>query len=261
MIENQKKQPIKKIIYTMVMLWLTACVPLTALAHTETPDSTAQHTISRSQWIVPAAVLGMTVVGTMHQGFKAADQHFTHEIDQISTQNVGIDNYLEYLPSLAVHGYSLLGAPSKHLWGDKLLLHALSTAIVVGVTQGGKRVFRVERPDGSDLHSYPSGHTSMAFMAADLIFLEYPNASPWIRYSGYAMATATALLRIYNGKHHFNDVIAGATVGMLSTRLAYWLYPKLRGKHPHRPQQATTQWALMPYTDGRSIGIGGAWVF
>jgi len=58
--------------------------------------------------------------------------------------------------------------------------------------------------------------------------LEYQDVSPWYGIAGYAAATATGVLRMYNNKHWFNDVVAGAGFGIASTRLAYWLYPKIQ---------------------------------
>ena len=46
--------------------------------------------------------------------------------------------------------------------------------------------------------------------------------------AGYTAAVATAYLRMYNNKHWFSDVVAGAGVGIISTKLAYWLYPRIQ---------------------------------
>jgi len=42
------------------------------------------------------------------------------------------------------------------------------------------------------------------------------------------MATSVAYMRIYNNKHWFKDVVAGAGIGIGSTRLAYVIYPTIR---------------------------------
>jgi len=43
-------------------------------------------------------------------------------------------------------------------------------------------------------------------------------------YGGYAVAAATGILRLYNNKHWFSDVVAGALIGILSARLAYRMF-------------------------------------
>ena len=45
--------------------------------------------------------------------------------------------------------------------------------------------------------------------------------------TGYAVATTTGVLRLYNNRHWLTDVIAGAGIGILSVEAAYWLYPSL----------------------------------
>jgi membrane-associated phospholipid phosphatase len=33
---------------------------------------------------------------------------------------------------------------------------------------------------------------------------------------------------VYNNRHWGRDVVAGAGVGIISTQLAYWIYPKIQ---------------------------------
>lgn len=53
-----------------------------------------------------------------------------------------------------------------------------------------KSVTKVERPDGSARNSFPSGHTAMAFMGAELLRREFWEVSPWIGVAGYVVAAA-----------------------------------------------------------------------
>ncbi len=81
----------------------------------------------------------------------------------------------------------------------------------------------VERPDGSNRHSFPSGHTATAFMTATMLNKEYGHKSPWIGIGAYSVATATGLMRMANNKHWLSDVLTGAGIGILSTELGYYL--------------------------------------
>ena len=57
---------------------------------------------------------------------------------------------------------------------------------------------------------------------------EYKDKSPRYGIAGYIMAIGTGYLRMYNTKHWFNDVVAGAGFGILSTTLGYKIYPPLK---------------------------------
>lgn len=84
------------------------------------------------------------------------------------------------------------------------------------------------RPNGSGFNSFPSGHTANVFASAEFLNQEYKDIHPWIGYAGYTVATATGILRMYNNKHWLSDVVAGAGFGILSTKVSYLIYPKLK---------------------------------
>ena len=88
-----------------------------------------------------------------------------------------------------------------------------------------KKTTKIERPDGSNNDSFPSGHTAMAFMGAEFLYQEYKDVSIWYGVSGYVIASATGVLRIYNNKHWLTDVATGAGIGILGTKVAYWVQP------------------------------------
>ncbi len=46
--------------------------------------------------------------------------------------------------------------------------------------------------------------------------------------AGYAVGIGTAYLRMYHNKHWLGDVVAGAGIGIVSTRFSYYLYPILK---------------------------------
>ncbi len=70
--------------------------------------------------------------------------------------------------------------------------------------------------------SFPSRHSCIAFSAAafssTLFALRYPN-SPYrvpVTLASYALALATAALRVGSGNHFLSDVAAGALIGTVS---------------------------------------------
>lgn len=96
---------------------------------------------------------------------------------------------------------------------------AAEAAGTLAVTYGLKYAIRKKRPDGSDYHSFPSGHTSLVFTDASFVMKRYG----WkFGVPAYALATYTTWGRCYAKKHDFWDVAAGAAigtaVGLLCTR-------------------------------------------
>ena len=137
------------------------------------------------------------------------------------------DNYAQYAPMLSVYALNVFGVKGKHSVKDETILLAMSYAYMGIFVNSMKYTFREPRPGNGSHNSFPSGHTATAFMGAEFLFQEYKDVSPWIGYSGYALAATIGYMRMYNNRHYINDVAAGAALGILSTKLAYWTYPKL----------------------------------
>lgn len=134
-----------------------------------------------------------------------------------------LDNYLQLAPAVVMVGLKAAGVPSRSSWGRMIASDAISTVLMAGVVQGLKTTTHVMRPDGSNNHSFPSGHTATAFMAATMLAREYGHLSPWVSVGAYPVATTTGLMRVANNKHWLSDVMVGAGVGILSTEFGYWI--------------------------------------
>ncbi|WP_162996491.1 phosphatase PAP2 family protein [Mucilaginibacter celer] len=167
--------------------------------------------------------------------------------------HTNVDNYLQYAPIISVYGLNALGIHGKNTFIDRTMLLVLSEAIFAGTTFGLKRVTHRMRPDGSNNLSFPSGHTGNAFVSAEFMAQEYGERSPIYGGVGYAFATTTAILRVYNNKHWFSDIIAGAGFGILSTKAAYYLYPLIRNSvfRGGNEKKNNSSFLLPTYQDGR----------
>ena len=139
-----------------------------------------------------------------------------------------VDDYAQFAPALAVYGLNFMGIKGRHNLFDASMLYVTSSAIMGLSTHFVKRGVHRLRPDNSGYNSFPSGHTASAFAAAEFLYQEFKYKSPWIGYAGYFVATATGTLRLYNNKHWFSDVVAGAGFGIASTKLGYLVYPHLK---------------------------------
>ena len=172
----------------------------------------------------------LSLIGAGTLGFIEPIKHSRYEVRDFLDEWRGdnrttVDDYLQYVPLASIYGLSFLGADAKHNYVDRTLELATSYIALGIIVNGIKYTARVERPDGSAYNSFPSGHTATTFMGAELVRIEYGEDSPWIAVGAYTVATAVGVLRVYNNKHWFTDVFAGAGVGILSARIGYWLLP------------------------------------
>lgn len=133
------------------------------------------------------------------------------------------DNYLQYAPAVVMLGLKGFGVESRSSWGRMLVSDAFSAAIMATVVNTIKYTAHVQRPDGSNYKSFPSGHTATAFMTAMMMHKEYGDRSPWYSISAFTVAAVTGVSRQLNNRHWISDVLAGAGIGILSTELGYYL--------------------------------------
>jgi hypothetical protein len=205
------------------------------------------------QVIIPALLIGTGFYGLNNNWLL----HQNHDIKEELTENIDskitIDDFSQYAPMVAVYGLNLCGVKGKHNFRDRTVI--LSTAyLLMGITVNGlKNTIKVERPDKSDNKSFPSGHTATAFIGAEFLWQEYKDVSPWIGVAGYAVAAGTGFFRMYNNRHWLTDVLAGAGIGILSTKAAYWLYPTIQKKL--FPKSFMKNTAIVPYYSSQEKGI------
>lgn len=195
------------------------------------------------QLAVPAVLIAAGALGIGEKWLPEAarwGRHFHTEAD----------DYLRFTPLIASTAMTLAGVKTRYAAGERLAVRVTSYAIMIAAGQGCKWLIRERRPNGKDRKSFPSGHTATVFLGAELMRTEYGNG---IGAAAYGVAALTAGLRLTNGKHYLNDVLAGAGIGILSARAAYWLLPWER-KLLHMPKGNAV--AALPWYDATSRGAG-----
>jgi len=163
-----------------------------------------------------------------------------------------LDNTLQYVPMAAAVGLDFCGVEARHPLRERIALTATAYGALTAVAGGLKLTVHERRPDGSDNRSFPSGHAARAFAGAELVRSEY--GWGWGA-AAYAVATGVGVLRVTGDHHYTHDVVAGAAIGVLSARAAYWLLPlerKLLGWN----ESGRTAMALPTYNpDTKSVGV------
>ncbi len=205
-------------------------------------------------FIAPAVLIGYGFAAVYDKGaLRQLDLSTRAELQEDHPSFAAhVDDYLHLAPAAAVFALNLSGIKGQHNLFDATMLYATSAAVMGVSTHFVKKGVGRERPNGSDESSFPSGHTASAFMAAEFLHQEYKDVSPWIGYAGYLVATATGTLRIYNNKHWFSDVVAGAGFGIASTKIAYLVYPYVKQIFNRKKE---TKFTLMPYYQQGGAGL------
>lgn len=205
--------------------------------------------------LIPATLIGFGLLGIENHNIESWNKQIREEVTEDIDEKITIDDFSQYAPMAAVYGLNAIGIEGKHDFADRSLIMATSYLIMSSTVLGLKSVTRVERPDGSSRNSFPSGHTATAFAGAELMWQEYKDKSIWYGISGYAVAAGTGMFRMYNNRHWLTDVAAGAGIGILSTKIAYWVHPYLRNKIFGNNDKKTAS-VILPFYNGRQIGLG-----
>lgn len=183
-------------------------------AETDTVKFTPQ------QLIVPGSLI---TVGALAVGIKPLVQARKWINEEIGLHNCEpYDDYLQYLPAAGYLFLDFAGLKSRRPFVDRVIVGATGAIIATVLCRGTKLLVNEQRPTGDLNNSFPSGHSTVAFLGAELLRQDY---GPWVGACGYVVASGVGIMRILNGRHWLNDVLAGAGIGILSARAAEWLLP------------------------------------
>lgn len=203
---------------------------------------------------IPAVLIGYGVIGIESDQLKTFNTEIKEEVTEDIDQKLTLDDFSQYVPAASVFALDAMGVKAKHSFRDRAVIMATSYLILSSTVLGLKSITKIERPDGTSRNSFPSGHTATAFAGAEMMMQEYKDQSIWYGIAGYAVATGTGMFRMYNNRHWLTDVAAGAGIGILSTKIAYWVNPYLTRKIFGEKEQKTT--VISPFYDGQHVGIG-----
>jgi membrane-associated phospholipid phosphatase len=204
-------------------------------------------------YILPSAMITYGFIALESKPLIRFNQHIKQSVwDNNPHPTTKIDDYTWFVPAVSVYALNLAGVKGKHHFADRTILYGLSYAIASVVVIPTKELTKELRPDSSNRFSFPSGHTTQAFVAAEFLRMEYKDVSPWYGIAGYAVAATTGYLRMCNNTHWFSDVVAGAGVGILSVQAAYWIYPRLKQKFAKNKK---TSFLVLPYYQQQTAGV------
>ena len=214
---------------------------------------------SPAYYIVPSALITYGIITRFSSGLQNFDKNIDTKVKQNIHRRYTFDDYIQFAPYVAIYGLDWCGVKAKHNFLDRTLVLGTSIIFATAAVQSTKFLTKIERPDGSNKHSFPSGHTTTAFVGAHVLFKEYKDKSVWIGIAGYGVALTTASMRIVNRKHWFSDVITGAGVGILCAEFGYLMLPVWHKLFKIKEKDKGL--AITPIVTQNNFGIGGIMVF
>lgn len=246
----------KETIRVFLLLILTTSSIHTAFSYNikhKNDSITASQEFSLKQLIIPGALMayGITEV-TLAPKYRLLNYAIGHEVINHQPEKFQVDDITQYLPAASVYALNLAGIHGRNNFKDRTIILGLSTLFMAASVNSIKYTAKVERPDKSARNSFPSGHTAVVFMGAEFLWQEYKDVSTWYGIAGYAIATGTGAFRMYNNKHWVGDVAFGAGIGILSTKLAYWIYPAAERKFSGKNRKNV---AFAPFYNGQQGGL------
>jgi membrane-associated phospholipid phosphatase len=166
-----------------------------------------------------------------------------------------IDDILPSMPAVLAGGLYATGVKGRNTPVNAAIMFFGANALSSFVGHRIKDITHIERPNCFDFQSFPSNHTIAAFMAAEFLHQEYKDESAWISVAGYTMAATVGSIRMLENRHWMSDVLAGAGIGILSTRITYVVYPWLHNMVFKKSRPARGFFFAPTYTQGAPGGV------
>ena len=219
------------IIAFLLILKLSAQVDSTSI---DLPKIDEKKSFLKSS-VVPISLIGAGLF-VNYSGGTFGKENLQEEIQNgLNGFETSFDDFLFATPAIVMYGADLLKIESKNDAFTQTKYLGIALVANGALTYGLKKITNEERPNG-EADSFPSGHTSMAFVMATILHREFNDSNKWIAYSGYFLATGTAALRVMNNEHWVSDVFVGAGIGMLVADLVYRIEP-LKNWQPFKEKQ------------------------
>ena len=238
------------------LLFLLIFIPLILFGQNEKNDTIHKRQnikLNYKSVIIPNVFIAYGLIGIDNDALKRLNYDIQEGLNGRIDNNLKIDNVSQFIPSLSVYGLNAIGIKGKNNFKDRTIILGTASLIMGSTATTMKKLTTIERPDSSNKLSFPSGSTAIAFMGAEFLYQEYKEVSIWYGISGYLVATGTGFLRLHNNKHWFTDVVTGAGIGILSTKIAYWIHPHV--KKTLFKDKKEISGLVMPFHNGKEYGL------
>ncbi len=96
---------------------------------------------------------------------------------------------------------------------------------------GDYKIRIIENLDIHSNHSFPSGHTTTAFVVFTIFALITKSKHWYLKLFYFLMAFLVAYSRVYLSQHFLQDIVAGAIIGVASVLICYFFINKIKNKN------------------------------
>ena len=206
---------------------------------TQIPDSNSYSSanyLRKSAVILPATLIVYGLLKPTIPGIRNIDNQLMQQVkNSYPNDHTVADDYLMWVPSSSVYLLDAFSIKTTHSFKEHLILDAGSIIIAGGIGYVMRKIsgnIEVYKMNGT---KFPSGHTVNVFRGAEIFHQELKETNKILSYTGYLIAVAVGTLRIYNKAHYLTEVVAGAGVGIISTKLTYWAFNKIKYKKIKQP--------------------------
>lgn len=206
----------------------------------QTSDSNSYSSVNylgKSAIILPSTLIMYGLLKPIIPGIKNLDNQLWQKVkSSYPNDHTTADDYLMWVPSSSVYLLDAFSIKTTHSFKEHLMLDAGSIIIAGGIGYVMRKIsgnIEVYKMNGT---KFPSGHTVNVFRGAEIFHQELKESNKLLSYSGYLIAVVVGALRIYNKAHYLTEVIAGAGVGIISTKLTYWTFNKVKYKKVNQRQ-------------------------
>lgn len=213
------------------LLFFSPCVVLCNVLSVfgQHADSSGKAYYKWERMVVPSVLISYGVTSICNPKLMKLNEDIRFKIcGNEPYRRTHLDDYVQYAPGIMALGLNMAGVKGKSKIQELPVICLLSNIVLTSVVSSVKPLVHQKRPDDSGYSSFPSGHTAAAFAGAELLCQEYKDRSVWYGIAGYTCAAATGYFRMYNNRHSLADVLAGAGIGILSTKVAYFSYGKIK---------------------------------
>jgi hypothetical protein len=187
------------------------------------------HYLKPTAFIIPGSFLIYSGLKPFVDGIPKLDNRIMANVqEKYPNFHTNAADYLMWVPSASVYALDAFKVKAQHSFTQHLILDAGSILITGGIGLGMRMISKNMTAYNSNGTKFPSGHAANVFRGAEILHQELKLQNPVLSYGGYVVATGVGLLRIYNKNHYLTEVLAGAGLGIISTKLTYWIFDKIK---------------------------------